>query len=318
MSRPRILIFIAVIGLLAGAGWFLWRPSGASPAEAKSNAAADATEPGDPTHVEMANEKVARAGIAIAVAAPATLRDRLTLNGRIGANEDQLVYLQPRFAGIVRSIDKRLGDKVAKGDLVATIESNQSLTTYQVRAPLAGTVIEKDVALGQNIGDQATMFVVANLADVWVDFSVYRQDFSRVHVGQPVTVALGGGLGSVQSTISYISPLGANDTQTMLARAVVSNQGGMLRPGLFVTGEVALDEVPAGLAVETKALQTIDGNPAVFVREGDRFELRKVATGRSDSERTEILSGLKPGESYATENSFVIKAELGKSSVEEE
>ncbi|HTJ64184.1 MAG TPA: efflux RND transporter periplasmic adaptor subunit [Alphaproteobacteria bacterium] len=318
MPRPRILIFTLVILLLAATGWFLWRPSDAGEAEAKNNVPELAAEPGDATHVEMANETVARAGIAIAVAGPATLRDRLTLNGRIGANEDQLVHLQPRFAGIVRSIDKRLGDKVAKGDLVATIESNQSLSTYQVRAPLAGTIIEKDVALGQNIGDQVTMFVVANLADVWVDFSVYRQDFLRVHVGQPVTITLGGGLGSAQSTISYLSPIGANDTQTMLARAVVGNAGGTLRPGLFVTGEVALDEVQVPLTVETKALQTIDGNPAIFVREGNRFELRKITTGRSDRERTEILSGLKAGESYATANSFVIKAELGKSSVEEE
>ena len=314
----RILIIAFVLLAIAGVGWIALRPSASPTAPGKTEGGAHAEETGNASHVEMPQEKVARAGIEISTAGPATLRNRLQLYGRIGPNEDQLVQIQPRFPGVLRSLRKKLGDTVGKDDVIATIESNQSLTSYDIRSPIAGTVVEKDVSLGEYVGDQTKMFVVANLTNVWVDFSVYRQDFVKIRPGQPVSIDLGGGLGAAQSTISYVSPLGAPDTQTMLARAVVDNPNGALRPGLFVTGEVALDEVPLPLAVKSQAIQTVDGHPVVFVREADRFEVRPVEIGRQDSECTEVLSGLKSGERYAAGNSFVVKAELGKSGAEEE
>ena len=84
------------------------------------------------------------------------------------------------FPGVVREVHKRIGDRVEKGALLAKVESNQSLTVYELRAPLAGTVIDRQVALGEHVGEQKPAFTIADLSTVWVDFSVYRRDLKRV------------------------------------------------------------------------------------------------------------------------------------------
>lgn len=74
----------------------------------------------------------------------------------------------------------------------------------------------------------------------------------------------------------------------------------------------------AAVAVENGALQTVGGKTVVFVAEGDLFEAREVQLGVKDTDRTEITSGLKAAERYVAENSFVMKAELGKGEAEHE
>ncbi len=63
-------------------------------------------------------------------------------------------------------------------------------------------------------------------------------------------------------------------------------------------------------------MQTIEGRVVVFVRNAEGFEARTVQLGRSDGEISEVLAGIEPGESYATINSYILKAELGKGSAE--
>ena len=87
-------------------------------------------------------------------------------------------------------------------------------------------------------------------------------------------------------------------------------------PGAFVTGEIAVAEFDVPLAVHNEAIQTVEGRTKVFVQEGERFEAREVELGRTDGEFSEVLSGLKAGDHYAVKNSFILKAELGKSEAE--
>jgi cobalt-zinc-cadmium efflux system membrane fusion protein len=311
--RHAMMITAAAIAVVGATGWI-----SAGNAPAAKGPEAPVAQGNGATHVDIDPRQAARANIAIATAGPATLHDRLSLYGRLAVNEDRLVVIQPRFPGIVKSLRKRLGDPVEKDEVVATVESNQSLAGYDIRSPIAGTVIEKGASIGTYAGDQTRIFVVADMKTVWADFSVYRRDFPRIRVGQRVVIALGEGAPPVESTIAYISPIGSADTQTMLVRAVVDNPDGTLRPGLFVTGAVSLDDIQVPLAVESSAIQSIDGRQVVFAQDAKGFEARTVKTGRGDGAMTEVLIGLEPGEHYAAANSFVVKAELGKSSAEEE
>ncbi|MEI4594840.1 efflux RND transporter periplasmic adaptor subunit, partial [Klebsiella pneumoniae] len=83
---------------------------------------------------------------------------------------------------------KRIGDRVQKGDVLALIESNQSLTQYELKASLAGTVIDRQTTLGEYASEQKPAFVIADLSTVWVDFSVYRRDLKRVSIGDQVFI----------------------------------------------------------------------------------------------------------------------------------
>ena len=89
-----------------------------------------------------------------------------------------------------------------------------------------------------------------------------------------------------------------------------------LRPGLFVTGRLTLSSQKVAVAVKSSALQTIENRTVVFVRNGDKFEARDVEVGDRDPQFVEITFGVMEGDVYAARNSFVVKAEMAKGSVD--
>jgi membrane fusion protein, heavy metal efflux system len=262
--------------------------------------------------VQMSDAKVAAAGIEILTAAPGTLRNSIILNGILQPNQEALVQVTPRFPGVVREIKKRIGDTVEKGELLAKIESNQSLSVYEMRAPISGTVIDRQISLGEYASEQKPAFIVADISTVWVDLSVYRRDLARVRIGDTVQIDVGDGGSPIEAQLSYVSPVGSSDTQSALVRAVVANEGMRLRTGLFVSARLILSAKQVPVAVKATALQTVDNKNVVFVRNGEKFETREVEIGSRDFENVEIVFGLMDGDRYAAKNSFVVKAELGK------
>ena len=261
----------------------------------------------------MTPDAVKSSGMVVETAGPAKVKTAIKVNGRVQPNEDHMTHVIPRYPGIVKKIFKRLGDSVAKDEVVAVVESNESLQSYEVKSSLAGTVIGKDVRQGEFVKEGETIYTVADLGTVWVDLNVNRKDFDRLKIGEVVTIFAGEGQTNATGTVSYISPFGAEDTQTMLARVELPNPQGMWRPGLFVTGEIVVEETTVPLAVKASALQTFRDWDVVFMADGGMFEIAILELGRRDSEWVEVVSGLKAGQKYVTENSFIIKADLGKS-----
>ncbi|MFT4570297.1 MAG: cobalt-zinc-cadmium efflux system membrane fusion protein [Hyphomicrobiaceae bacterium] len=262
--------------------------------------------------VELSPGALRTAKIEVETVGPATVRTTLTLTGKITPNEDRMAHLIPRFPGVVKQSLKRLGDRVKKGELVAVVQSNESLQSYEVRTPIDGTIIKKHVTVGEFVAEGDDIYVVADLSSVWVDLNVYRQDFSRLALGQRVILDAGEGMEKVEGSIDYISPFGAANSQTMLARMELPNPDGSWRPGLFVTGELVIEEAEVPVAVKASALQTLRDWTVVFLREGNSFEATPIETGRQDAEWVEVLSGVQAGRQYVTTNSFIVKAELGK------
>ena len=312
----RALATILAIAVVAGLVLYLDHSRGKT-TQAQAPAASD--KPNEETKdVELSDAKLAAAEIELATAGPGMLRDSLVLNGIIQPNQEALVQVTPRFPGVVREIRARIGDRVAKGDLLATVESNQSLTAYELKAPISGTIIDRQASLGEYASEQKPAFVIADLSTVWIDFSVYRRDLARVRVGDTILIDAEDGGAPIEAKIAYVSPVGNSDTQSALARAVVDNRHMRLRPGLFVTGKVLLAAKSVPIAIKSDALQTIENRTVVFVRAGDKFEVRNVEIGAHDPQLVEIISGLRDGDVYAARNSFVIKAELAKGSAHED
>jgi cobalt-zinc-cadmium efflux system membrane fusion protein len=315
MNKP-LMMLLAAAAIAVGAGVYINAPASNAAPAAKS---ADKGH-GDKGHahaeegaVQMSDSKVAAAGIEILTAAPGTLRNSIILNGILQPNQEALVQVTPRFPGVVREIRKRIGDTVEKGELLAKIESNQSLSVYEMRAPISGTVIDRQISLGEYASEQKPAFIVADISTVWVDLSVYRRDLPRVRIGDTVQIDVGDGGAPIEAQLSYVSPVGSSDTQSALVRAVVANEGMRLRTGLFVSARLVLSAKQVPVAVKGTALQTVENKNVVFVRNGEKFEAREVEIGDRDFENVEIVFGLMDGDRYAAKNSFVVKAELGKS-----
>lgn len=261
----------------------------------------------------MTAEAVKNSGIVIETAGPAKIKTTIKVNGRVQPNEDHMTHVIPRYPGIVKRIHKRLGDAVAKDEVVAVVESNESLQPYEVKSSIAGTVIKKDVTQGEFVREGESIYTVTDLGTVWVDLNVFRKDFDKLKVGEAATIFAGEGLANATGTVSYISPFGAEDTQTMLARVELPNPEGKWRPGLFVTGEVIVEEAEVPVAVKASALQTFRDWDVVFKQDGSMFEIAILELGRRDAVWVEVVSGLSAGQKYAAESSFIIKADILKS-----
>ncbi len=242
-----------------------------------------------------------------------TISNSVKVYGRILLNEDRVTHLSPRFAGILKSISKSLGDRVKAGETLAVIESNQGLQDYAVKSQISGELIKRHASLGEFVDAGKELFVVADLEQVWADFQIFKDVLGEIEVGQTVDIDLGINQAIVQGRISYISPTIDDASQSKLIRVVLPNKNGQIKPGLFISGNITVSQRQAALAVKRSALQTFRDWQVVFLNVGQDFQAIPVEVGQGDSTYVEILSGLKPGQRYVSKNSFMIKADIEKS-----
>ena len=197
--------------------------------------------------------------------------------------------------------------------LHASKEKDIDFPRYEIKAPFAGTVIEKHITLGELVDTEHNIFTIADLSSVWVDVTLYTNDLPNMRVGKEVVLTADGIAGQTRGTIAYVSLTVSEATRTGLARAVVPNPDLMWRPGLFCTASIVLDEDRVDVLVPNSALQTIANQAVVFVEDGDGFKKQPVIVGRTNGSHSEILSGLVPSDRYVVKGAFLLKSELGKS-----
>lgn len=262
----------------------------------------------------LSDEELQEFGVELAIADKGEIQQHVDLTGEIRIDPDRLAHITPRFPGIVREVRKKIGDRVKKGEVIAIIESNESLAPYEVNSLIDGTVIEMHLTKGEVISDASHDIVVADLSYVWADLNVYQKDLRYIDVGQPVEIFAGPKIPEVKGTISYISPVVDEGTRTAIARVVLRNSDRRWRPGLFVTGKVLTESESVPIAVPKTALQTFKDQTVVFVKTEEGFKPQPVSTGSSNRTMVEIRSGLRAGEQYAASGAFTLKADLMKES----
>lgn len=278
----------------------------------ESHDTGDDDEEGDGL-VRISPETAQQAGLSVDQAGPATLDRTLRAYGKVIVPPGQESQVKARFPGQIIQVHVQIGDTVQAGDLLAEIESNDSLRTYQLRAPINGVVTDRQAATGDIAQDQV-LFSIANLNTLWVELRIFPGQRSAVAQGQTVLLSSDGVDGT--TTLSHVLPSsGAQPYVT--ARGALDNRNGQWAPGLLVMGQIVVESFEAPLAVDSRALQTVEGKTVVFVEEDNAFKAQPVELGRSDDRYTEILSGLETGDRYVVDNSFLVKADLLKSSVED-
>ncbi|TAN85218.1 MAG: efflux RND transporter periplasmic adaptor subunit [Gallionella sp.] len=334
--------------------------------------------------VTLTDQQLKQNNVEVLTTGPARIGSALQLIGEIRFNEDRLVHVVPRLAGVVESVAASAGGRVRKGQILAVISSQTladqrsgllaaqqrlalagaiferekklweekisaeqdylqarnamqeaeiaarnarqklaslggglwgggDLTRYEIRSPIDGIVVEKHLSLGEAVKDDANIFVIADLSTVWAEMTIYAKDLNTVKVGQQATVKATAFESMSRGAVSYVGALVGEQSRTAKARIVLPNPKGIWRPGLPVNIELVADEVDVPVAVSAEAIQTVRDWTVVFGRYGEHFEARPVELGRSDGKFTEVLGGLDAGERYAAKNSFLIKADLGKS-----
>jgi cobalt-zinc-cadmium efflux system membrane fusion protein len=257
-------------------------------------------------------DRVAQAsGIETEAAGPQQIVEQVELTGVAQADPARVSEVRSRFPGLVTKILHQTGDQVAENDTLALVETNESLRSVPIKAPISGLLVSRNIQVGQVTGDEP-LFVIADLSELWVQLDVFGRDLKAIRAGQTAEIR------TLDDTrfngpITYVSPLVAHGSQSIRARIPVPNPEGSLRAGQFVQANITVAETDVPLAVRRSALQTFRDFDVVYAKVGDEYEVRMLSLGRSDGDFVEVLGGLKVGEIYVSKNSYLVKADIEKS-----
>ena len=338
-------------------------------------------EPGEGMKVRLgAPETAVRVGITTAAPLPSA-EGGAVWPGQIVFNRDRLARLSALAGGTVQKVHVQLGEKVAKGQVLAEIaspeaaglraelavaESRRALaeavylrekdllekgitsrhdfqqaeaqyrqaesaavrarrqvqdfgladgsvgSVLPVRAPLAGTVIERAAVTGETVSSGDALFVLADMNTLWVETSVPADALLDVHPGLKVVASFSGLPGrAFPGQVFWVAPALDENTRMLKILAEVDNREGLLRSGLFGQVQAVEQAAQGALSVPADALQTVDGNAFVFVRlEDDLFELRRVTAGPRTQGAVTIRQGLHPHDRVVTGQAFSLKSEV--------
>ncbi len=250
-----------------------------------------------------------KAGIKTERAGAGEINQTITVYGKAVADTSKVSHIKARFAGIISQVNVAIGDKVKKGQILAIIESNESLNRYNITAPFSGTITSRHAAQGEQTEDQS-LFTLANFDQVWAEFQIFPTQSQKISAGQTVTVSLGNR--HTKSTLAHLIP-STNGQPFMIARALVSNKNGLWTPGLLVEGRVTVQNIKSPLLINNLAIQLLNDEPVAFIKVGEQYQARPLTLGLSDNNNTQILAGLKLGDEYVVQNSYLLKADLEKS-----
>ncbi len=191
-----------------------------------------------------------------------------------------------------------------------THEPEQVMTRLDMRAPLAGTIIEQHIVRGELVGTESLVCTIADLSTVWVDLHVYPRDIGYIKIGQSVVISADSEMSQAEGVISYIGPMVGEETRTILARVVLANTTGEFRPGLFVTARTVAASKRVNIVVPKEAVQSREGRKCVFIKDEHGFKPVNVEIGLENTRHVEILSGLAAGQEYVVKGAFALKSTM--------
>ena len=178
-----------------------------------------------------------------------------------------------------------------------------------LKAPFSGVVTSFHGAVSEVVEQSAELLAITDMSSLWVLADVYEKDFSHIRTGKAVRVRVASYPGKVfEGKITYVADAIDPKSRTAKVRCLVQNDGGLLKLEMFANIEIPVEQTSPVLAVPDSSIQQIEGQSVVFVRKSEtEFQKRAVRTGIASQGYTEIKSGLKPGESVASQGSFVLK-----------
>jgi cobalt-zinc-cadmium efflux system membrane fusion protein len=177
-------------------------------------------------------------------------------------------------------------------------------------APISGQIVDRLVSPGQVLQAGSTQaFTISDTSTMWVLANIYQADLAYIHNGDSVSVQTDAYPDTFHGRISYISPALDPNTRTLQARIVVDNPGDKLKRDMYVTVNVTAGTIQNAIAVPDSAILRNDENePFVYVETAaGQFGRRQVQIGESEAGKTQVLSGLAPGEKVVADGSLFIQ-----------
>jgi cobalt-zinc-cadmium efflux system membrane fusion protein len=183
-----------------------------------------------------------------------------------------------------------------------------------VKAPITGTIVERNVVIGQLVDASTLAFRIINSSTLWAEGQVSESSMAVLSGNPEVTFSVTAYPGEVfRGKVVYISPIVDERTRTITLRAAIPNHKGRLKPQMFGELHVPIGGTVTGLSIDPEAVQKDGAESYVFVATSDTtFERRVVTLGSSFDHAVEITNGINPGDRIVIKGAFQLKSELLK------
>jgi cobalt-zinc-cadmium efflux system membrane fusion protein len=216
----------------------------------------------------------------------------------VGAESDRYTALQTLIS---LNIDPHTVAEIKKGRAIAHLSG-------EIRAPMAGTVVERLITPGQLLQAGSTAaFTIANLSRVWVMAQIFDTDIGSVNVGDSAQVTVDGKTiaGHVENVSAEVDP----NTRSVVARVAVENPGNLLKKQMYVHVRIQSRDASTGMLAPVSAILRDDENlPFVYVRQRDGgFARRPVTLGGRVGDSYEIPAGLRSGDQIVVDGAIFVQ-----------
>lgn len=185
-------------------------------------------------------------------------------------------------------------------------------TEYDITAPFDGSVVAKDISVGEKYADDNTqvLFMVSDLSRLWLELYADHSELDQVKEGMSVEVTPLGSKEIVKGKVIYVSRMIDEVSRKGFIRVELASSNCKLKSGAFAIGKITLDAARKAVIVPREAVQLVAGESVVFVPQKGDFVTRVVTAGISNGKEVEIISGLAAGEEYVSAGAFELKAVL--------
>ena len=192
-------------------------------------------------------------------------------------------------------------------------KTGKPIENFPVYATVSGTVTDKLVAKGDYVAQGQGLFKIANLNSVWANFDIYENQIGLFKKGQMIQITANAFPNkSFTAKTDFIEPVLDNKTRTVKLRAVLPNNEGIFKPGMFIEGKVTnLSSDHESLIIPASAILWTGKRSVVYLKPDPNkpvFEMREIVLGNRMSENYEVLEGLNAGDEIVTNGTFTVDA----------
>jgi len=209
----------------------------------------------------------------------------------------------------------------AKADASRTVAELRSLslslsgqnTVAALRAQTAGTVVERNILVGQEVRADAVapLMTLTDLDAVWVLADLYEQDLALVSSGAGVLVKVPAYPGeSFAGQVDHVGDVVDPVSHTVKLRCTVKNPGHRLKPEMFARVELADMPGTKAILLPSRAVLTDSEHARVIVADGDVYRQRVVEVGPEFDGKVRVLRGVRSGEKVVTDGAIFLKHEM--------
>lgn len=230
----------------------------------------------------------------------------------VTSQQEFILALDGNQQHLIAAIRERLRLNYGMTDeQIRKIEETRNIqTAVQFNSPISGTVVSKQVQVGQYVDEGTVLYQLANLSKVWIYLDVYEKDIPFIRKGQIVHIKTDAYPNEeFTGRVTFIDPVMNPETRTVRIRSEFDNRHGMLKPKMFVKAQLHM-EGKYTLTVPASAIMFTGKRTVVWVEtQKNTFEPRDVALGQSANDIYEVVNGLNEGEMIAVSGGFLIDSE---------